>query len=82
MVQAAVGMSTKTDLDTITIGRLIELALEYDKYNGVYPESTFEGWAFLKYALNELGIDKQKVIKLKPQWDAIQDATNSFRHSF
>ena len=45
--------------DVISINKLKNLCLEYDKSYGHYPEHTYEGLSVLNYILNRLSINER-----------------------
>lgn len=52
----------------IAVVRLIkELALEYDKEWGSYPENQYEGLSFYQFVCNKLGMKPEELEKLYPE---------------
>ncbi len=51
----------------LSLDQLKELCKKYDKENGNYPESEYEGYSMYEYICEELGLEQPENWNLEPQ---------------
>lgn len=60
-------MTENNPLISAVIRLIKELALEYDKEWGSYPENQYEGLSFYQFTCNKFGIKPEELEKLYPE---------------